>query len=370
MGITLSKKTLANGRFSLYLDHCYNGERKKEYLGIILENPRTRAERLGNKLKLRLAKLIKLKKEMDLLHAKYLTQLPGLASPEQKTTYPSPDFFQLAQLYLNSYTRKDVRLVQAVFEHLRKFHAKPTLPLQQITRSFCAQFLDYLYTNLQGSTPVNYFKKFKMCLNFCVEEHYLEKNPANKVRLSQYNEVTKEILSNEEVYRLALTPSRHPEVKRAFLFSCYSGLRWCDIVKLRYRNLDLPSKRLTLVQKKVAAHSSNPVLHLHLNSSSMQLLGYRKGKQEDLVFELPSHSYGLRVLRDWMKKAGIKKHISFHCARHTFITHIMDTGASIKTAASLAGHTTTRHTEKYIHIIDASKQKAVDSLPPLPEVLA
>ena len=52
-----------------------------------------------------------------------------------------------------------------------------------------------------------------------------------------------------------------------------------------------------------------------------------------------------------------------HCARHSFITNIMANGANIKTAASLAGHSTTRHTEKYVHIIDELKQKAVDSLP-------
>ena len=55
----------------------------------------------------------------------------------------------------------------------------------------------------------------------------------------------------------------------------------------------------------------------------------------------------------------------FHCSRHSFITNIMANGANIKTAASLAGHSTTRHTEKYVHIIDELKQKAVDSLPDL-----
>ena len=55
--------------------------------------------------------------------------------------------------------------------------------------------------------------------------------------------------------------------------------------------------------------------------------------------------------------------VLFHCARHSFITNIMANGANIKTAASLAGHSTTRHTEKYVHLIDELKQKAVDSLP-------
>ncbi len=371
MGITLAKKALVNGRYSLYLDCCVNGVRRKEYLGIILDAPTTKAARTGNKMKLHLATLVRLKQEMNLLHAKYLGQLPGFQEMVMtpKEELPSPDFFKIAKNFLTLYTRKDKRLVQAVFEQLRKFHGKANLPIRQITPSFCTRFLDFLYEQLRGSTPINYFKKFKMCLNYCVDEHFIEKSPADRVRLSQYNEVTKEILSNEEISRLALTPCRSKEVKRAFLFSCYSGLRWCDVQALTYQNLDMPSRRLTLIQKKVATHSTNPVLHLNLSASALQLLSMKNGRPDDRVFQLPSHSYGLRVLNDWMRKAGITKHISFHCARHTFITHIMATGASIKTAASLAGHSTTRHTEKYIHIIDEAKQRAVDSLPPLPEQL-
>ena len=371
MGIILAKKPLVNGRFSLYLDCNINGRRKKEYLGIILEAPTTKTARLGNQMKLRLAGLVRLQREMGLLNAKYLEQLPGLqdlsAAPVMEL--PSPDFFMIAKTYLSLYTRKDKRLVQAVFDQLRKFHGASELPLRDITRTFCTRFLDYLYDQLRGTTPINYFKKFKMCLNYCVEEHYIDKSPAERVRLSQYNEVTKEILSTDEVRQLALTSCRNKEVKRAFLFSCYSGLRWCDVQQLTYQHLDIPSRRMTLIQKKVAAHSSNPVLHLHMNDSALRLISLQSGKPSDRVFQLPSHSYGLRVLNEWVRKAGIQKHISFHCARHTFITHIMATGASIKTAASLAGHSSTRHTEKYIHIIDEAKQKAMDSLPPLPEKL-
>ena len=190
--------------------------------------------------------------------------------------------------------------------------------------------------------------------------------PARGIRLSQYNDVTKEILSTKELIKLTLTPCRNPEVKRAFLFSCQSGLRWCDVQDLCYKNIDFAQRHLTLVQKKVAGHSQKSVLHLHLNENAIRLLQESHGAPDDPVFRLPSHSYSLRLINEWTAHAGLRKHISFHCARHTFITSIMARGASIKTAASLAGHSSTRHTEKYIHIIDKQKQQAVDSLPPLP----
>ena len=98
----------------------------------------------------------------------------------------------------------------------------------------------------------------------------------------------------------------------------------------------------------------------------MRIIGSQTSDKKGLIFTLPSHARALRIIKDWTQTAGINKHISFHCARHTFITMLIDNGAGIKTAASLAGHSSTRHTEKYIHVVDRQKQKAVDNLPDLP----
>ena len=202
-------------------------------------------------------------------------------------------------------------------------------------------------------------------INKCVEKKLISHNPTNGIRLSQFDEVTKEILTLKEIQKLAVTSCPNNEVKRAFLFSCYCGLRWCDVYQLRYKDVDFPARRLTIIQQKVQTHSKSAILHLNLNHTALKLLQKCNGDREDLVFSLPSYSYTIRILRKWVIDANIRKHITFHCARHSFITNIMANGANIKTAASLAGHSTTRHTEKYVHIIDELKQKAVDSLPDL-----
>ena len=198
--------------------------------------------------------------------------------------------------------------------------------------------------------------------NRCVQKGTISSNPAKGIKLIQFDEVTKQILSIREIQKLALTSCTNNEVKRAFLFSCYCGMRWCDINRLTFQHIDFQAKRITIVQQKVQSHSHKAILHLNLSTTAIRLLqlGTTHSKY---VFQLPSYSYSLSILRQWVSKAGIRKHISFHCARHSFITHIMAKGANIKTAAALAGHSTTRHTEKYVHIIDELKQKAVDSLP-------
>ena len=365
MGITLGRKSLRNGRLSLYLDYCFNGKRQKQYLGIILDSPTDKHTRATNRAKLQLAQVLRSQKEIEYLKERYPFRTTEMPFTLPQTTGNRIDFFSYAEEYLTQYHQKDIRLVRGAFTQLRKFHTGVLL-LDNITPRFCNAFLDYLQRNLNGNSPVNYFKKFKMCLSACVESGLILQNPASGIRLHQYNDVTKEILSEKELTQLALTPCRSPEVKRAFLFSCMSSLRWCDVKLLCYRNIDFAQKRITLIPKKVAGHSSRSVLHLNLNASALYLLKVQSGLSEERVFRLPSHSYCLRMLNEWTRKAGIRKHISFHCARHTFITNLMASGANIKTAASLAGHSSTRHTEKYIHIIDTQKQQAVDNLPPLP----
>lgn len=98
----------------------------------------------------------------------------------------------------------------------------------------------------------------------------------------------------------------------------------------------------------------------------MKLLDLKSAPADNKVFRLLSYSYMLRVLRKWVNESGLSKHITFHCGRHSFITNIMINGVNIKTASELAGHSTIRHTEKYVHVIDELKRKAVNSLPDLP----
>ena len=354
--ITLRKKALQTGRASLYLDICQNGQRWKEYLGIKLEVPTDSKVQEQNNLKMQIAMQLCAERERQLMQKNYSVNAHCQTSVGILTVF---------EQFIASYRRKDIKVVIATFNYLKKFVEGKELSLACLDKTFCEDFLFYLSERLHGNTPVGYFKKFKMCLAHCVEKGLLLKNPAIGIRLISSEEITKEILSCEEIQMLAETPLEYSEVKRAFLFACYTGLRWCDIVALRYRSVDFQRRMLVIRQQKVMSHSSRAVLHLNLSMTAVNLLRKKSGEPDDYVFQLPSYSYMRRLLIIWSKRAGIQKHITFHCARHSFITNIMLQGANIKTASVLAGHSTVRHTEKYVHIIDKVKQQAVDSLPDL-----
>ena len=71
----------------------------------------------------------------------------------------------------------------------------------------------------------------------------------------------------------------------------------------------------------------------------------------------------LKTLRRWTKRAGIDKHITWHCARHSFATNILNNGANIVVVANLLGHAGLKYVGKYVRALDEAKKAAVNSLP-------
>jgi site-specific recombinase XerD len=70
-----------------------------------------------------------------------------------------------------------------------------------------------------------------------------------------------------------------------------------------------------------------------------------------------------KSLGHWVKRAGIEKHITWHCGRHTFATLVLEGGASVPVVASLLGHSSIQMTQKYTRARDAAKKAAMESLP-------
>lgn len=101
----------------------------------------------------------------------------------------------------------------------------------------------------------------------------------------------------------------------------------------------------------------------------MMVCSYWLGEAPDdlntSLFNLPSYENYSKSVKRWVKRAGINKHISWHCARHSFAVNILNNGANIKTVASLLGHSGLKHTEKYTRAVDKLKSEAINSLPEL-----
>lgn len=105
------------------------------------------------------------------------------------------------------------------------------------------------------------------------------------------------------------------------------------------------------------------IIYLPLSDAARRFIPERGEKgADDLVFDLPKRITTQMDIRTWVKRAGIAKKISFHCARHTFATLALTQGADLYSISKLLGHTNIATTQIYATIIDQRKQDAVNLL--------
>jgi integrase len=149
-----------------------------------------------------------------------------------------------------------------------------------------------------------------------------------------------------------VTPTESNEVRRAFLFSCITGLRWIDVNALKWENIN--GKMMTVRQSKTGED-----VGITLNDSAIKLLGEPgNGK----VFDLPSANGANKTLKAWIKRAKINKAITWHNARHSFGTNLIFNDVDILTTSKLLGHTSMRHTMRYVDVARQMKETATDKL--------
>lgn len=272
------------------------------------------------------------------------------------------DFFTFFLSRIENYQGKNKNRLRAILAAFKKFYKRPHLPFHSINQLIIKDFRKYLDNNYNGETPHDYFQKFRTVLKEAVQAGYIEQNPADEIKNPNpgANKLNKNVLFDDEINLLANARCGNLEVSRAFLFSCYSGLRLCDIRTLKWSDIDFNSSILTIVQNKTSQQ-----LKVRLSKEALRILG-RSFQNTGLVFNLGITDSAINAdIKKWCERAGIEKHITYGCSRHSFISRILKQTGNLKAAGKLAGHTTTRHTEKYAHLLDESLWDAVNSLPPL-----
>ena len=99
-----------------------------------------------------------------------------------------------------------------------------------------------------------------------------------------------------------------------------------------------------------------------ISNQAYELCGERRDS-DNLVFEgLTDPSWINRPLKKWIAAAGITKHITFHCARHTNATLLLANGTDIYTVSKMLGHTNVRTTQIYAKVIDEKKEQAANEI--------
>lgn len=126
------------------------------------------------------------------------------------------------------------------------------LPMDAVTPDMVNGFTNYLKEIAVGEGPRKSYFSFKKVIADAVDEELIKKNPCRGIRIIYAtNVVQKEILSPREINKLASFryEGEHREVQRAFIFCCYTGMRFCDAAALTHENIDRESMMMRFNQK-------------------------------------------------------------------------------------------------------------------------
>jgi integrase len=255
-----------------------------------------------------------------------------------------------------------------VGELLKLFTNSQPLPFSQVTLSKAEEFRRFMLSapcggkktgTVSHNTAATYYSIFKAGLKQAFIDGYLTVDISAKIKGIQDQESRREHLSVEELNILAETPCDRPILKRAALFSALTGVRHCDIQKLKWKEIQVVGEqvRLNFTQQKTKG-----VEYMPISEQAYQLCG-KPGKPEQLVFEdLPDPSWISGPLKRWIKSAGITRNITFHCFRHTYATLQLAGGTDIYTVSKMLGHTNVKTTQIYAKVVDEKKQKATKAI--------
>ena len=362
--VRIREKDLKDGGKSLYLDIYLNGNRKKEGLKLYLVPEVSAAAKLQNKNTWKLAEQIKAQRILDI-------QKVGLVDWE-KVKQINTTVLEVLDKYIESgaelsesSTRSKRKLKARVQEYLIYIN-KENLPMNKVDKDFCKGFIAFLKTctynqgkkTLSSTTQRMFINRFGTVIDNAIRDGIMTMNPMrllDKKEKPKKDNAEKEFLTIDEIKKAIATDCRYSIVKMAFLFSCFTGLRWSDIITLEWKHIhDAADGKTQYIEKKQVKTGRWVVIPLCKDAYKWMP---EKVEGEDLVF----HEIGITqttvevVLQEWMDACGIKKHITYHCSRHTAATMWLTLGANLFVVSKILGHQSIKVTEVYARIVDQTK---------------
>lgn len=349
MAVNLRKKYLNNRKspnraFKYQLDYMHNGKRIRETVKDIVFLPSDSKE--VKKQKQRVIDKIRADLEIELAN-----QSNGIISRKLKKA----SFIEFFQSIAETKSPNTKVAWDNTLKHIISFNGKK-LKFEDVNEHWIQSFTLYLLKHLSQNSTRTYLQKVSTALNLAVRQKIISSNPFQFLQQPKKEEKEMTFLTKGEIEEIIGTDFFNTEVKNAFLFGCFTGLRFGDIQNLKW--MDIKDGNLRISQNKTKGMAYIP---LNVNAHKILQLQPRSRKY---IFDLFEHNSSVnRTLKKLIKKTGIDKEVSFHSSRHTFATLLISSGANIYTVSKLLGHKDIQSTLVYAKVIDEEKDKAVNDMP-------
>lgn len=367
--VKLREKKLLDGRLSLYLDFYppvyiaeTGKETRREFLKIYLyEKPSNASQKEHNRVCKAKADNIRSERELQFINKsfdftdKLSAKMDFLAYFEEKVrkrnrSKGNHDNWYGAYKYLKLYTNGQCKF-------------------GEVDEKFCEGFKAFLTTvksiksdtvGLAQNSQYSYYNKFRAAVKEAFEDRLFAVSPILRVKGIPQGETQREFLTLEELKALYDTECDPLVLKRAAIFSALTGLRWSDVIKLTWKEVQHSEQDgyfIRFTQQKTQGVETLPI-----PEQAFEQLGDRCAAADKVFKGLKYSSYTNVQLARWVLNAGITKKITFHCFRHTYATLQLTMGTDIYTVSKMLGHRHLKTTEIYGKVIDKRKIEAANRI--------
>lgn len=364
--VTVRKKKLSKGRASLYLDfyppipHPKTGEpTRREFLGLhFIDRPRSTEETTEKANALAVAEAIRFARETQIRNGE-----AGISS-----TKGTESFISYFREYAAKQTGSTAKGYVNCLNHLKLFLGKD-VSFDGVTPELIDNFKYYLQTSakiqtdgrsggLSAGTATSYFVKFMAVVRKAKTNGYIS-HTIPVFRREKQPDSLRAFLTLEELQTLAKTPCEPPYLRGAALFSAFTGLRFSDIEKMKWGEVQFgPDGHF--IQFRI--QKTKDMISLPIGEKAFSVLG-KPGPSDEKIFKGFIYSNALNLkLKAWVAAAGIKKKITFHSFRHTYATLQLNAGTDIYTVSKMLGHKDIATTQIYAKLLDEKKRETVNRI--------
>lgn len=350
MSITLRAKKVKEG-FSLYLDIYEKGERVKEHLNIYVSTDYTKEERRVKKIdKFQWKAAIQITKER-----------------QQKALERGTPFLNKITFtdYLKEAVKaKDNQSYTYAFKHFDSYFG--TIKFNELTKSKLELFKKFLLENTTNNTTHIYLNRIRIIWKEAKDEGIISINPFFKFKIPSLIENEKQYLTIEEVTRISTlkweATAIQEQVRSAFVFACFTGLRRSDIGLLKWSHIH--DGFLQKPQKK-----GGRTVRIPIHPTAKKILSSIPRNPNNAFIFPYFNKYSSNVntvLKRIAKKADITKNVTFHTSRHSCASILRKTGSDIFLVSSILGHSSVDVTKIYTHLSDNDKKEAFKRIKEIP----
>ena len=259
--------------------------------------------------------------------------------------------------------------------YLKQKHKTDDIYLKQLNYKFISDFETFLMNYfpkghpkaMSHNTVMKHLQRFRKIITLAYHLEWIEKDPFIRWKptfeAKQREFLSPNELSNLETYKFLV--ERLERVRDLFIFSCYTGISYADIIKLTNNNIVLGidgSKWVSTKRQKTKTPIKIPLLE----KAEFILEKYANHPvtivSETLLPVITNEKINL-YLKEIADAVGITKNLTFHMARHTFATTVtLSNGVPIETVSKLLGHTKLATTQIYARVLDKKNSDDMNKL--------